>query len=131
MADNYTKVTCSLVVTGYTGIRGSQVQSHNKEAGHEKGSIEIVGMDVHKNSISMALAKTDGSGTTKAPDTFVRSLVSQDIKPLFVYEAGPWGFEIYRHLTEERLFLQGRGPLPHTKEVRGGRGDVGTGTRTG
>lgn len=130
-----------MVVTGYTGIRGSQVQSHNKEAGHEKGSIEIVGMDVHKNSISMALAKTDGSneaghlgkigGTTKAPDTFVRSLVSQDIKPLFVYEAGPWGFEIYRHLTEERLFLQGRGPLPHTKEVRGGRGDVGTGTRTG
>ena len=75
-----------------------------------KDSITIVGMDVHKNSISIALAQTRGSkevrsygriaGTMTALDTFVRNIVSRGIKPLFVYEAGPCGFEIYRHLTK-------------------------------
>ena len=76
-----------------------------------KDSITIVGMDVHKNSISIALAATDGSkevrsyskigGTMTALDVLVRTLVSRNIKPRFVYEAGPCGFEIYRHLTKK------------------------------
>lgn len=75
-----------------------------------KDSITIVGMDVHKNSISIALAETDGTrevkswgriaGTMTALDTFVRSLVNKGIKFRFVYEAGPCGYAIYRHLTE-------------------------------
>ena len=75
-----------------------------------KDSITIVGMDVHKNSISIALAQTRGSkevksygriaGTMAALDTFVRSLVSKGMNPRFVYEAGPCGYAIYRHLTK-------------------------------
>lgn len=74
-----------------------------------KDSITIVGMDVHKNSISIALAETSGSkdlrhygripGTITALDAFVRGIVSRGIKPRFVYEAGPCGYVIYRHLT--------------------------------
>ncbi len=76
-----------------------------------KDSITIVGMDVHKNSISIALAETGGShevrhygrigGTVTALDAFVRNLVARGINPRFVYEAGPCGFEIYRHLTKK------------------------------
>lgn len=76
-----------------------------------KDSITIVGMDVHKNSISIALAETNGNkevrhygrigGTMTALDTFVRNIVSRGIRPRFVYEAGPCGFEIYRHLTKK------------------------------
>ena len=76
-----------------------------------KDSITIVGMDVHKNSISIALAETDGSnevrhygkipGTIAALDAFVRNLVSRNIKPHFVYEAGPCGYVIYRHLAKK------------------------------
>jgi transposase len=67
-------------------------------------------MDVHKNSISIALAQTNGTkeirsygripGTIAALDAFVRSIVSRGIKPRFVYEAGPCGYVIYRHLTK-------------------------------
>lgn len=73
-------------------------------------SITIVGMDVHKNSISIALAETEGDrgirsygripGTIAALDAFVKSIVSKGIKPRFVYEAGPCGYVIYRHLAK-------------------------------
>lgn len=76
-----------------------------------RDSITIVGMDVHKDSISIALAETGENrevrslgpigGTMTALDAFVRRLVSKGIKPRFVYEAGPCGFEIYRHLTKK------------------------------
>ena len=69
----------------------------------------FVGMDVHQNSISIALAD-DGPdkevrlyGTTKntieAIDEIIRKLVSTGAELHFVYEAGPCGFGLYRHLT--------------------------------
>jgi transposase len=76
-----------------------------------KDSITIVGMDVHKNSISIALAETgDGrevrsygaiGGTMAALDSFVKILIKKGVNPRFVYEAGPCGYEIYRHLTKK------------------------------
>jgi transposase len=76
-----------------------------------KDSITIVGMDVHKNSISIALAETSGNneirhygrigGTMTALDMLVKTLVAKGMKPRFVYEAGPCGYEIYRHLTKK------------------------------
>lgn len=71
----------------------------------------IVGMDVHKSSITIALAGTEDKrdvrlygkigGTIAALDKFVRSLVSKGMKLRFVYEAGPCGYVIYRHLTKK------------------------------
>lgn len=76
-----------------------------------KDSITVVGMDVHKNSISIALAETGGSmevrhygkigGTMDAVDKTVRKLRSNGSQLRFVYEAGPCGYELYRHLTEQ------------------------------
>src|SRR5512136_1833358 len=69
----------------------------------------IVGLDVHKNSIEIVTADTDGAmevkhfgrigGTMDALDRAVRKLVSKGSTLRFVYEAGPCGYEIYRHLT--------------------------------
>ena len=74
-----------------------------------KDSNTVVGLDVHKNSIQIVTADTDGAmevrhfgrigGTMDALDRAVRKLVSGGSTLRFVYEAGPCGYEIYRHLT--------------------------------
>ncbi len=74
-----------------------------------KDSITVVGLDVHKNSITIAVAETESSmevrhygkigGTMDALDRAVRRLQSNGSTLHFVYEAGPCGYEIYRHLT--------------------------------
>jgi len=74
-----------------------------------KNNSIFIGMDVHKNSIDIALAhkgrngqvlhygKIDGS--LAALDKFVRKLISKGHDPHFVYEAGPCGYQIYHHLA--------------------------------
>lgn len=69
----------------------------------------FVGMDVHKNSIVIAIAEQDREsevrrygeidGSLSALDKVVRKLVSKGRRLHFVYEAGPCGYEIYRHLS--------------------------------
>ena len=69
----------------------------------------FVGMDVHKNSIEIAIAKRGRNGevrsygkidgTLNALDKVVRKLVSKGDRLHFVYEAGPCGYGIHRHLT--------------------------------
>lgn len=69
-----------------------------------------VGMDVHKDSIEIALAQADGGevrrfgrigGDRRALAGAVRKLESAHGKALvFVYEAGPCGYGIYRLLRE-------------------------------
>jgi transposase len=73
----------------------------------------FVGMDVHKNSIEIAIAEQGRmgevrsygkiDGTLSALDKVVRKLVSKGRCLHFVYEAGPCGYEIYRHLTSKGL----------------------------
>jgi len=73
----------------------------------------FVGMDVHKNSIEIALAEEgrDGEvrrygqidGSLTALDKAVRKLISKGCYLHFVYEAGPCGYKIYRHLTSKGL----------------------------
>lgn len=69
-------------------------------------SLLYVGMDVHKETIVIACA---GEGedvrvigtipnTNAALDAAIRKLVSTGKQPIFVYEAGPCGYVIYRHL---------------------------------
>jgi len=74
-------------------------------------SIIIVGLDAHKDSIEIVTADTVGAqevrhygkigGTMTALDKATRKLQSTGAELRFVYEAGPCGYEIYRHLTKQ------------------------------
>jgi len=74
-----------------------------------KKSIHFIGMDVHKNSISIAIAEEGRAGeirnygkinnNTTALDKVIRKLISDNCELTFVYEAGPCGYELYRYLT--------------------------------
>jgi len=70
---------------------------------------KFVGMDVHQKSISIAIADDGPDGEVRlygtirntggAIDKVIRKLVSTGAELHFVYEAGPCGFALYRHLT--------------------------------
>ena len=71
-----------------------------------------VGLDVHKDSISVAYAIDDGTEPTflgrfgslhRDVDTFVRKLTAKSKQIVFVYEAGPCGYWLYRLLTKRGL----------------------------
>jgi len=74
-----------------------------------KSSTVFVGMDVHKDSIDIALAEAGArdearhwgvvGGDMAALDRAVRKLVSLGRPLHFVYEAGPCGYWIHRHLS--------------------------------
>jgi len=71
----------------------------------------FVGMDVHKDSIEIAIAQRGRNGEVRhygkidgsleALDKIVRKLVSKGGPLHFVYEAGPCGYKIYRHLISK------------------------------
>jgi transposase len=67
-------------------------------------------MDVHKKSIEIALADEgevrrfgEIGGDAASVDRAVRKLRSAHRRLVFVYEAGPCGFWIYRRLTAQGL----------------------------
>jgi transposase len=70
-------------------------------------SIMYIGLDVHKDSIDVALADEGRTGEVRhygripgdldALDKVVRKLSSPGKRLHFVYEAGPCGYTIYRH----------------------------------
>ncbi len=73
----------------------------------EKSSKVFVGMDVHKESIDITLAEPGGElrrlgqigGDRRSLLKMVRKQQSRGRELVFVYEAGPCGFWIYREIT--------------------------------
>src|SRR5258705_8441672 len=69
----------------------------------------FVGLDVHKDTIDVSIAEGDRRGEVRhygviasdlePLDKVVRALRAPDRRLHFVYEAGPCGFGIHRHLT--------------------------------
>jgi len=76
-----------------------------------KKSILYVGLDVHKNTIDVALAEGGVQGevrsygkidsTVEALNQLIRKIKAKGSKLQFVYEAGPCGYEIYRYLSSK------------------------------
>ena len=74
-------------------------------------TVKFIGMDVHKKTITIAIADQGRQNQPRlygtiandldALNKFCRKMVSTSTQIHFVYEAGPCGYGIYRHLTQK------------------------------
>jgi transposase len=78
-------------------------------------TVHYIGLDVHKETIAVAIAAAGApevrqygiiGGTLEALDKLIRKLSAPGVELRFVYEAGPCGFVIYRHLKSKGLHCQ-------------------------
>src|SRR5215468_2948412 len=89
----------------------SQHQRSTRRSTMSQSSTLFIGMDVHKDSIAVAYVAQDhhaevvsigNIGTRQCDiDKLVRPLQSKSKQLVFVYEAGPCGYWLYRYLTKK------------------------------
>jgi transposase len=71
--------------------------------------IHHIGLDVHKDSIAVAIATPDGEvrhygnigGKLADVDRLIKKLQKPDLELRFCYEAGPTGYVLHRHLLQQ------------------------------
>ena len=78
-----------------------------------KKKVLYIGLDVHKNTIDVAIANGRANGkvrsygkinsTLDALNKLIVKLQDKDIELRFVYEAGPCGYQVYRHLNSKNI----------------------------
>ena len=78
-----------------------------------KKKILYVGLDVHKNTIDVAVASGRSNGTVRshgkidstldALNKFIKRIQDKGVELRFVYEAGPCGYQIYRYLRSKNI----------------------------
>ena len=75
-----------------------------------KKIVHYIGLDVHKDSIAVAIAPQNSTevrrygiigGTLQAVDNLLKRLAKPNLELHFVYEAGPCGFVLCRHLRSK------------------------------
>src|SRR5215831_19359032 len=74
--------------------------------------VHYIGLDVHKDSIAVAIAPQNSTevrrygiigGTLNALDKLLKRLSQPNVELRLVYEAGPFGFVICRHLRSKGI----------------------------
>src|SRR5438874_2161293 len=75
-----------------------------------KKIVHYIGLDVHKETIAVAIAPANSSeirkygiigGTLDAVDKLIKKLQHENVELRVVYEAGPCGYVIYRYLKKK------------------------------
>jgi len=73
-------------------------------------TVHYLGLDVHKESIAVGIAPANSTevrrygiigGTLEAVDKLIKKLSAEGVELRFVYEAGPCGFVLCRHLRSK------------------------------
>ena len=77
--------------------------------------VHYIGLDVHKETIAVSIAPQNSTevrrygiigGTLDAVDKLVKKLAQEDIELHLVYEAGPCGFVLCRHLRNKGIHCE-------------------------